>query len=317
VDSDIRREDADGGAGGGGLRRPPATWHDLWVVLLVAAVMVAVASFVGWLIVHPLAGSVGDLDDRIARSLAACRTDTLDALTWVGSGSAEAVVKITAAAVLSVLFLRWWRRWNEVALLAGSLILEVSVFSLSSFIVDRPRPPVVHLDSIPPTSSYPSGHVAAAVAFYGSIAIIVWWHTRSRVARGVAITAAIVLPPIVGFSRMYRGMHHASDVVVGAVIGGVSLWVVYRAVRPPASDTAATTAPPDLRTRGARPRTRRRTSTAERQSVRALVPRRAQPVRVPHPAPARDTPDRSRYAGTRAESRTGSSPRHPPASRRP
>jgi undecaprenyl-diphosphatase len=286
-------------------------------VLLAAAIMVAVASFLGWLLVHPLAGSIGDLDDRIARSLATSRTDTLDALTWVGSGSAEAVVKITAAVVLSALFLRWWRRWNEVALLVGALVLEVTVFSVSSFIVDRPRPPVPHLDPIPPTSSFPSGHVAAAVAFYGALAIIVCWHARSRVTRGVAIAAAIVLPPVVGFSRMYRGMHHASDVLVGAVIGGVSLWVGYRAVRPAPHPTDSTTARPGLRTRGARPQTRRRTSTAARSSVRSPAPRQALLARVPHPIPVRGRPARSRYAERRAASRSGNSPRCPPALRRP
>ena len=91
------------------------------------------------------------------------------------------------------------------------------MFVTASFVVDRGRPPISQLDSIPPTSSYPSGHTAAAVAFYGAIAIIVFWHTRNRVARGVAFAAAILLPLIVGGSRMYRGMHHLSDVVVGAI----------------------------------------------------------------------------------------------------
>ena len=106
------------------------------------------------------------------------------------------------------------------------------VFITSSLVVDRSRPPVSQLDSVPLTSSYPSGHTAAAVAFYGAIAIIVFWHTRNRIARGLALTAAILLPPIVGVSRMYRGMHHLSDVIVGAIVGLASLGVVYAVVRP-------------------------------------------------------------------------------------
>jgi undecaprenyl-diphosphatase len=111
------------------------------------------------------------------------------------------------------------------------LALEVTVFITASFVVDRGRPPISQLDSIPPTSSYPSGHTAAAVAFYGAIAIIVFWHTRNRVARSVAVAAAILLPVIVGSSRMYRGMHHLSDVAVGATIGLLSLLVTYAVVR--------------------------------------------------------------------------------------
>jgi membrane-associated phospholipid phosphatase len=268
---------ADGGAGGGGLRRPPAKWDDLRFVLLVAVATIAVMSCVGWLLVHPLAGSVGDLDDRIARWFAARRSSTLDDLTWLGSASAEAVVRITGAAVLSLLFLRWWRRWNEVALLVGALVLEVTVFLVSTFVVDRPRPPVTQLDSIPPTSSYPSGHVAATVVFYGALAIIVWWHTRSRIARGVALAGAIVLPPIVGISRMYRGMHYLSDVVVGTVVGVVSLWAVYRAVRVPRPNAIEQ---PGLGTPGALRGSRRRTNTAESPGGHQRVPRRGRPARA-------------------------------------
>jgi len=213
-----------------GLRVPPvtrqglATWIGAYVVLTVAAIAL------GWLIVDHL-GGLRSFDNDVSRDLGAMRTPTWNSLTWVGSGIAEAVVKIPATIALSAFFLWRWRRWREVALLVGSLLLEVAVFVTSSFVVDRARPPIPQLDSIPPTSAYPSGHTAAAVAFYGSIAIIVFWHTRNRTARGIALGAAIVLPPVVGFCRTYRGMHHLSDVVVGGVLGIVSLAVTYRVVK--------------------------------------------------------------------------------------
>ena len=97
--------------------------------------------------------------------------------------------------------------------------MRVLIFTTSSFVVDRARPGVPKLDTIPPTSSFPSGHAAAAVAFYGALAIIVFWHTRHRVTRAVVVGAAIVFPLVVGASRMYRGMHHLSDVIVGFVVG--------------------------------------------------------------------------------------------------
>ena len=225
-----------------GLRCPPTNWRGLRVWIAAAVVMTVAAIALGWLIVHPLAGSVGRIDNDLARWLADRRTPTWDAITWVGSGSAEAVVKISATVVLGAVFAWRWRRWNEGALLAGALILEVTVFLIASFVVGRARPPVVPLDSVPPTSSYPSGHTAAAVAFYGALAIIVWWHTRNAVARRVALVVAIVMPPIVGLSRMYRGMHHLSDVLVGAVIGAVSLCVTYHVVRPAQPAAAPSTA---------------------------------------------------------------------------
>jgi membrane-associated phospholipid phosphatase len=214
-----------------GLRRAPISRRGLIVYLLAYVTFTLIAIGVGLLIVHEL-GGVRSLDDRVARWFARNRTDTLDAATWLGSGSAEALVKISVTVVASLVFVWRWRRWSEPALLAGALVLEVMVFITSSFVVDRGRPPVSQLDSVPPTSSFPSGHTAAAIAFYGALAIIVFWHTRNRIARGVALTAAILLPPIVGVSRLYRGMHHLSDVIVGAIIGLASLCVVYRIVEP-------------------------------------------------------------------------------------
>jgi undecaprenyl-diphosphatase len=158
------------------------------------------------------------------------RTDGWTSMSWWGSGLAESFVKIAAAAALSAFFLWKFRRWSEATLLVGALVLEVMIFTTSSFVVDRARPGVPKLDTIPPTSSFPSGHAAAAVAFYGALAIIVFWHTRHRVARAVVVGAAIVFPLIVGASRMYRGMHHLSDVIVGFVVGGVALWVTYLVV---------------------------------------------------------------------------------------
>jgi undecaprenyl-diphosphatase len=200
----------------------------LWVAVLV--VMTALVAGIGLLLVHDM-HDVTSFDDRVARWFARHRTDTWDHVTWVGSFIADAYVKIPATIVLCVLFVWRWRRWTEPALLAGALVLEVSIFSLASFVVDRPRPPIPHLDPIPPTGAFPSGHSAAAVAFYGAIAIIVCWHTRNRAARTIAIAAAFVVPVVVGLSRLYRGMHHLSDVVVGLVIGIVSLWVTWRVVR--------------------------------------------------------------------------------------
>jgi len=192
--------------------------------------MTALVAGVGLLLTHDLR-DVRIFDDDVARWFARRRTDTWDHVTWVGSFIADAYVKIPVTAALSVLFLYLWRRWTEPALLIGALVLEVGIFTLSSFIVDRPRPPIAHLDPIPPTGSFPSGHSAAAVAFYGAIAIIVFWHTRNRVARTIVLVAAFVLPVFVGTSRLYRGMHHLSDVIVGAVIGLVSLWITWLVVR--------------------------------------------------------------------------------------
>jgi undecaprenyl-diphosphatase len=115
------------------------------------------------------------------------------------------------------------------------------VFVTTTLFVDRARPPVHRLDTAPPTSSFPSGHTAAAIVLYIGLIIVVHrvWR-RNAATIGVAVVLALV-PVVVGLSRLSRGMHHPTDVIAGALLGTVALLVacalVGRAVaRPGASD---------------------------------------------------------------------------------
>jgi membrane-associated phospholipid phosphatase len=116
-------------------------------------------------------------------------------------------------------------------LLVSALVLEFVVFLTANTLIDRDRPNVPRLDSTPSTASYPSGHVAATIAVWGGLAIIVMACTRRRAPRIVAFAVAAALAALVGFARLYRGMHHLTDVVAGAVLGLGALAAALTAVR--------------------------------------------------------------------------------------
>lgn len=117
-------------------------------------------------------------------------------------------------------------RWRESLFVAFAVGGEVLAFLAVQVFVDRPRPDVPRLDTAPPTASYPSGHAAASVAFYGALAAIVFWHARRRWVRGLAIGFGVAVPLAVAGSRVYRGLHYPSDVVAGLLLGGVWLATV-------------------------------------------------------------------------------------------
>jgi membrane-associated phospholipid phosphatase len=106
------------------------------------------------------------------------------------------------------------------------------VFYSVTATVHRPRPPVIRLDAAPPTSSFPSGHTAAAVALYGCIAILVLWIYGRRPATRVAAIVLCCVPVVVGVSRVYRGMHYPTDVLAGALVGGLWLLLVMTTLLP-------------------------------------------------------------------------------------
>lgn len=191
---------------------------------------------VGLLITHVLAQSgLVRNDQRISRWFASHRTPALDTLTHYGTLLSDTVTAIALSVVL-VLLLRWWLgRWRESLGVAVAILGELFVFLLVTNTVDRPRPPVPRLDVAPPTSSFPSGHTAAAIALYGCLAVIL---VRQLATRWIAWLLAVVffcVPVIVGTSRVYRGMHYVSDVAFGALGGGIWLIVTVLVVVPPAT----------------------------------------------------------------------------------
>jgi membrane-associated phospholipid phosphatase len=191
---------------------------------------------VGLTITHLLADSALVAKDlQISRWFAAHRTPTLDTLTHIGTLLAETYTVIALSIVLVLVFRRWLGRWRESIGLLIAILGELFIFLLVTNTVHRQRPPVPRLDPAPPTSSFPSGHTAAAVAIYGCIAVIV---LRQMAHRRLAVVIALLcccVPPIVAVSRVYRGMHYPTDVIFGALGGGLWLLVAVLVVVPSAT----------------------------------------------------------------------------------
>ncbi|MBR7836617.1 phosphatase PAP2 family protein [Actinospica durhamensis] len=164
-------------------------------------------------------------EDGVDRWFAARRDRLADDVSGFFSTAANTV----GAGVLTLAAILWARRrcgrWTESAFIAFCVLVELSVFLITTCFVHRPRPAVSELDVSPPTSSFPSGHTAAAVALYGAVALLVYTATRRRAA-----WLLLLVPVAVGGSRLYRGMHHPSDVAAGALLGGMSLFCAHRAV---------------------------------------------------------------------------------------
>jgi membrane-associated phospholipid phosphatase len=193
----------------------------------------AVVVGVGLLLAGPLQ-SVETSENSISRSLASARTATWNSITavWSHIGNTEIVIGVCVVACLVILALT--RRWWVALIPAIAIALQATIFVIATAIVGRDRPTVPHLDQAPPTSSYPSGHVGASTALYASLIFL-----ASRIQRAwlrvTLIVVFAVIPFLVGYARLYRGMHHLSDVLVGAANGLVcailAIWCI-RAAAP-------------------------------------------------------------------------------------
>jgi undecaprenyl-diphosphatase len=206
---------------------------------LSALLLFAVVTSMGLLIVHGLDATVGRWDLEVEQRLAEGRTDLLDSLTGAATWLAESMV-VAGLTLLVVVVAAWvTRSWLAPAFLALCVFGEKTVYLASTLVVDRPRPPVPTIGHVFATSSFPSGHVGAAVALYGGVAVLL--ATRRRVVpavRSAAIAVAVLAPAAVAFARMYRGFHYPTDVVAGVLVGVVWVAAMWAVLLRPARDPA-------------------------------------------------------------------------------
>jgi membrane-associated phospholipid phosphatase len=202
-----------------------------WVALPGLVVLAALLIGLGLLLTHVLLhGPVGRWDERADEWFVAHRTPTLNAVTSVAT-TIGSTTTVLAIGVVAVVLLALRRLWGEIGLVVTALVIEVAVFLATTFLVERPRPAVPRLDSAPPTSSFPSGHAAAAIALWVSLALVVTAHVRNATARTLVWVIAIAVPLFVGLARLYRGMHHPTDVMASVVLGGGAVVISLLAVR--------------------------------------------------------------------------------------
>lgn len=102
--------------------------------------------------------------------------------------------------------------WMSALALLGSLMLNNN---LIKNLVARPRPFTVLSDlSIlipkPGEFSFPSGHTSSSFA----AAAVFYRHLPKKIG-----IPALVLAGLIGFSRLYVGVHYPTDVLAGAVMG--------------------------------------------------------------------------------------------------
>ena len=96
---------------------------------------------------------------------------------------------------------------------------SITLIELAKGLIERARPTAVPALVEAYGSSYPSGHALAAAAMYVTIAILAFRHLplfRQRVLLTI-VTVIIVLA--VGLSRVYLGVHYASDALSGILLG--------------------------------------------------------------------------------------------------
>ena len=163
-------------------------------------------------------GDVSAVDSAIQLTVTKMRTPwlTVAAVDVTALGSITLVVLFSAFTLVVLLVLR--DRLGALQLLAASAGAGILTL-LTKDIIERTRPEEAQRLIAVSGFSYPSGHSVSTSALYLTIAIIASryvQHSGARAAIFLAISAVLIM---VGASRVYLGVHYATDVVSGISLG--------------------------------------------------------------------------------------------------
>ncbi len=135
-------------------------------------------------------------------------TTVARALSTIGS---QKVLLPLVAVVAIVLIVRGARTP------AGLLIViwagAIELYSLAKNVVDRPRPPMHLWLTSASSSSFPSGHATQSLSTFAALALVS--AAVAPIARRPGLALAAVVAAGVGWSRVYLGVHWATDVLAG------------------------------------------------------------------------------------------------------
>lgn len=200
---------------------------DVEALLLLAGALVTVVAALVFIAVagEVVEGETQEIDEAIVQwfrqpgnpSLArgpAWLTEVAIDITALGS---TVVLLMLVAAVGGFLWLQNQPRLLLllISAMAGGTVLN----ALMKTTFERPRPTVVpHLREVF-TYSFPSGHAALSAIVYLTIGVLLFEVVRGRAARLYCLAVAMTATALVGFSRVFLGVHYPTDVLAGWAAG--------------------------------------------------------------------------------------------------
>lgn len=182
--------------------------------LVMLAVSLLVISWVGFTLLAMLLASGGPLalDHNFHELMWALRNPLADRL-MAGLASLGDTAVLGPAAAVALLYLLWRKRWMAAAHWLAALTFGLVLTTLMGELVDMPRPPTA-----PSGLGFPSVAVTMTTIIFGFFAVLIARELPGR-RRVWPYLLAGTVTTLVGFSRLYLGVHWPSDLIGGTLLG--------------------------------------------------------------------------------------------------
>ncbi len=197
-----------------------------WPIAVLAALFLAVFVFI--VVQVAVDGWVVTWDLQVTQDIVAARSAVWNRVFWLftllGNTPVVAMATVVVTGVLSL-----WGRRARAVLAVAAVAVATAVSELLKNVLQRPRPSEVFaLIETPSSYSLPSGHALVTGVFVGVLVFLAlrWGSVAGRVVAGIA---GVGVAGIIGFSRIYLGVHWTSDVIGGWCLAGICLIVLFGA----------------------------------------------------------------------------------------
>ena len=175
---------------------------------------VGVVLLFAWLAEEVHEGDTLRFDEHVRNLVHAHASSALtSAMRFISIVGSPGVMTLLSIVSFLILWRETWRRAAIVLVITfagGGLLDELLKVSFR-----RARPAAYFDYPLPHSFSFPSGHAMFAFCFFGTLASLVTARLKSRGVKIIVWTAAGVLIALIGFSRIYLGVHYPTDVIGG------------------------------------------------------------------------------------------------------
>lgn len=131
---------------------------------------------------------------------------------------------------LSVILLIVMKNKKNSLYIMFNLVFSFFINEIAKAIFERSRP--IGINLVDETGlSFPSGHSMVGLSFYGFIVYLLCKNQKNKTIKNILILSLILFTLLIGFSRIYLGVHYLSDVIGGFLLAIIYLTIYIKCIK--------------------------------------------------------------------------------------
>lgn len=183
-----------------------------WAILLLSLIILI------YIVRSLLQKDIANFDNAVYSFVASFISEPLTDIALVITTLGSAYVILPLCLILIIVF---WKKIEATAI-SINLIISFLANQILKRIVARPRPTEYRIvEEL--GYSFPSGHSMVGMAFYGLLIYFIYRKVKNPYIKWTSCILLTILIFLIGLSRVYLGVHYASDVIAGFCISAAYL----------------------------------------------------------------------------------------------